>query len=503
VYAGHTDRRGFFDYYYRKKDATIEKLLRLRPVATSLLQNNNSSKHPNERPITLQIVRRTTIGIAVLWTVLTAVVIGYELRSASREAEQAATIAAREQFIKDVIYRHWNAALGGVYAPISEHLRPNPYLTLIEERDIETTTGRKLTLINPAYMTRMVHELGLEMEGVRGHITSLKPIRPKNAPDGWESQALRSFSSPHDEVTSIKHIDGEPHLRLMRPILTEEACLTCHAQQGYELGDIRGGISVTVPMRPYLDITRSDALRSSAGFGIIWFLGFGVIVFGGRHIGVRVNEQLAAESRVRKLLCEKEMMLREVQHRIKNNMSMMSSLLNLKAASAIDKEVKDALQEISDRFGVMQILYDKLYKADDLEHISLAEYIPEIIEAILSGYAHETDISVHTNIEDIASDPKTLSALGILTAELITNALKYAFPQEERGTVRVEAQQADGQIRFTVSDDGAGIPEHIDFDSTSGLGLQLVYHLALQIDGTASIERENGTTVEIIYPAAG
>ena len=469
----------------------------------SLMRNSSKSRDQYEHPITLQMVKRTTIGIAVLWTVLTAVVIGDEFRTASREAKQAATIAAREQFVKDVIYRHWNAALGGVYAPVSEHLRPNPYLTQVEERDVETTTGRKLTLINPAYMTRMVHELGLEMEGVRGHITSLKPVRPANAPDGWEEEALRSFSSPHDEVTTIKQIAGKPYLRLMRPLITEEACLSCHAQQGYEVGDIRGGISVTIPMRPYLDITRSDSLRSAAGFSIIWFLGLGVIIFGGRHIGVRVNEQLAAESRVRKLLSEKEMMLREVQHRIKNNMSMMSSLLNLKAASASEEEVKEALQEISDRFDVMQILYDKLYKSNDLEDISLAEYIPEIIDAVFSGHPQETSISVRTDIEDIPSDAKTLSALGILTAELITNVLKYAFPRGEQGTVRVEAQQADGHIHFSVSDDGAGIPKHIDFDSTSGLGLQLVYHLALQIDGTASIKRENGTTVEITYPAPG
>ncbi len=97
-------------------------------------------------------------------------------------------------FEKDVIYRRWNADHGGVYVPVTQKTKPNPYLDDLE-RDIITPLGKKLTKVNPAYMTRQVHELALKSNGVRGHITSLNPIRPANAPDPWETQALKAFET--------------------------------------------------------------------------------------------------------------------------------------------------------------------------------------------------------------------------------------------------------------------------------------------------------------------
>ncbi|GAG33923.1 unnamed protein product, partial [marine sediment metagenome] len=106
---------------------------------------------------------------------------------------EAARIQARTAHAKDVIYRRWNAGYGGVYVPVTKKTQPNPYLSGIPERDITTPSGRTLTLINPAYMTRQVHELAKEKYGVLGHITSLNPIRPQNAPDPWEIKALEEF----------------------------------------------------------------------------------------------------------------------------------------------------------------------------------------------------------------------------------------------------------------------------------------------------------------------
>lgn len=101
-------------------------------------------------------------------------------------------------------------------------------------------------------MTRQVHELGLESKGIGGDITSLNPIRPANAPDPWQQKALKEFEQGASEYASVENLQGKEHLRFMRPLMTEKACLTCHAQQGYELGDVRGGISITLPMGPYV-----------------------------------------------------------------------------------------------------------------------------------------------------------------------------------------------------------------------------------------------------------
>jgi len=111
---------------------------------------------------------------------------------------------------------------------------------------VTTTAGQKLTLVNPAYMTRQVYELAANEYGVQGHITSLKPLRPTNAADPWEAAALRRFEDGLTEIVEL--IPGAtPVHRYMAPLKVTEACLACHSQQQYQLGQIRGGISVTMP----------------------------------------------------------------------------------------------------------------------------------------------------------------------------------------------------------------------------------------------------------------
>jgi PAS domain S-box-containing protein len=160
--------------------------------------------------------------------------------------------------------------------------QPNPYLTEVEERDIRTPSGRALTLVNPAYMTRQVHELGMASNGTRGHITSLHPIRPGNAPDAWEEEALQTFTQGQKEALSLAVFDGKEYLRFMQPLITQPGCLKCHAHQGYQVGDIRGGISVTLPIAPYQAHLRRNIASMACGHALVWLLGLGGIVWGVR-----------------------------------------------------------------------------------------------------------------------------------------------------------------------------------------------------------------------------
>jgi len=162
---------------------------------------------------------------------------------------------AKISFEKDVTFRRWNAMMGGVYVPVTDKIVPNPYLTeiSIKDRDLTTNSGKKLTLMNPAYMTRLVFELEMKETGIRSHITSINPIRKENSPDNWESESLVKFETGIKEVSSIKNIDGQPYFRYMRPLITEKSCLKCHAKQGYIEGMIRGGISVSVPVSSKLN----------------------------------------------------------------------------------------------------------------------------------------------------------------------------------------------------------------------------------------------------------
>jgi signal transduction histidine kinase len=238
-------------------------------------------------------------AILSLWTVFVGLVLLWSLLQERRETLEAARIQARSAFKKDLVYRQWATVHGGVYVPVTEQTPPNPHLTFVEERDITTASGRRLTLMNPAYMTRQVHELETVHQSVRSHITSLKPIRPENVADAWESKALRAFEEGVVELSSTAELDDEPYMRLMRPLITEESCLKCHAEQGYKIGDIRGGISVSVPMSPMLAVAHNHAVALVLGHGVLWLAGVAGIGVGGRRLRQRIRERNEAEEKIR------------------------------------------------------------------------------------------------------------------------------------------------------------------------------------------------------------
>ena len=157
----------------------------------------------------------------------------------------------------------------------------------------------KINKVNPAYMTRQVHEFALKAHGILGHITSLNPIRPANAPDPWETRALRDFQTGLKEVSSVEEIEGNEYMRLMRPLLTEKGCLKCHALQGYKLGDIRGGISVSIPMAPHMAITQSHILGLCVGHGLLWLVGLVGIGFGFRRLNQQIHQRIGVEQALR------------------------------------------------------------------------------------------------------------------------------------------------------------------------------------------------------------
>ena len=185
-------------------------------------------------------------------------------KSALKEAEVA--------FEKDLTYRRWVAGLGGLYAGVSSKLQPNKYLH-VPQRDVTTTTGKEMTMINPAYMMRMVYGMMDKKAGLHGHITSLNPIRPSNAPSEWEAKVLKSFKANPVDFHALATENGTPVLHFMRPMVTEKICLKCHAQQGYKEGEIRGGISVTVPMSGYQQAMQTFVAETNNSFITIWIAG--------------------------------------------------------------------------------------------------------------------------------------------------------------------------------------------------------------------------------------
>ena len=234
--------------------------------------------------------RHKTLAILLAWSAtIGGLAWSYHADHAANLSEMA-RIYARACHEKDVIYRRWNAAHGGVYVPVSETSKPNPYLQAAE-REVTTPSGRTLTLVNPAYMTRQVHELAANAGSIGAHITSLKPLNPNNAPDKWEQEALLAFENGEKEASVVLQKDGRHSTRLIRPLYVEQSCLKCHEQQGYKIGDLRGGISVTVPVDSIWEAGTKQARGVLAALGGIWLLGVVAIVLVGRSMNRRQLER--------------------------------------------------------------------------------------------------------------------------------------------------------------------------------------------------------------------
>jgi diguanylate cyclase (GGDEF)-like protein len=226
-------------------------------------------------PTVARLSRPRRFGFALLgaWTAVVAVSLVWNLVQQRRETMALAYNTALTLYEKDLLYRRWAADHGGVYVQVTAATPPNPHLSHLPERDIQTPSGRRLTLINPAYMTRQVYELAKKNGQPQGHLHSMKPLRPENIPDSWETAALKAFEQAQTEVKGIEKRDGNEVFRLMRPFITEKSCLSCHAVQGYRLGEIRGGISLTVPMAPLRQAQAPMKVALVGGHSLLWLLG--------------------------------------------------------------------------------------------------------------------------------------------------------------------------------------------------------------------------------------
>lgn len=219
--------------------------------------------------------KRVILYLALGWTAFIIISLYLSLNRIDKDIYKLALNEAKTNYKKDLLYREWNSMEGGVYVPFSKYSPPNPYIT-IPERDIETKDNKKYTLINPAYMTRLVHELEMGKNGVKSHMTSLKPIRPENKADKWEEKALNLFENNVTEIHSLENqTNGQKVLRFMAPFVTEKSCLKCHASQGYKVGDIRGGLSISLPYAPYSKMASEQkyvSLMMNIFFGFLGYL---------------------------------------------------------------------------------------------------------------------------------------------------------------------------------------------------------------------------------------
>ncbi len=214
-----------------------------------------------------------------------------------------------------------------------------------------------------------------------------------------------------------------------------------------------------------------------------------------------ISQRKQAEKEVASLLQEKELLLREVHHRVKNNMNTIASLLSLQSNAEVNDATKTALQDATGRVQSMMVMYDNLYRDQYSSQVSLQVYIPALLQRVIDLFPNRGTIELRTHIEPVFLEPADIPPLGILLNELTTNAMKYAFSGRRSGVIAVEASAQNGAVQIVFRDNGVGMPEIEPNSEPHGFGMQLIHILVKQLDGKVSIERENGTKVSLVFPA--
>jgi two-component sensor histidine kinase len=217
---------------------------------------------------------------------------------------------------------------------------------------------------------------------------------------------------------------------------------------------------------------------------------------------VDITEPRRMEAQLRAALHEKEILLREIHHRVKNNLQVVSSLLDLQAEVVEDPRVRAICEESQHRIQAMALIHESLYQSDELTHIDAAAYVQSLSQRLFdASYPPGSGINLVLEAEPVMLSPQTAIPCGLILNELLVNALKYAFPDNQAGTIHVALrQEASARCVLSVRDTGVGFPEDLDFRATESLGLQLVCLLTEQLGGTIDLEREGGTVFTITFP---
>ena len=361
-------------------------------------------------------IKMTMALFILVWITLVSASFLWNYSSAKQEQERIALQSARSFFDQIVISRIWNARHGGVYVPVSEKTQPNPYLkTLLREIDVNDTLT--LTKVNPAFMTRQLSEIALEERGVQFHITSLKPIRPQNRPSSREEKFLNEFEAGIKEKGEFIEEGSKKSYFYMAPLLTYKSCLQCHAHQGYKEGDVRGGISVTLPF--VMKIPFLSLLVGHAAIGVLGLLG---ILMTGRKlkkIYEVMNKQavLDALTGVPNRRSFTESLLKEYKRCQREQLPLSIIMCDV-----------DKFKEYNDTYGhmsgdlclikVAQMVQASLKRPSDfVARYGGEEFVVLLPTTTLEGAMHIAE-TIRSNIEKMAIPHKNSSPLPVVTLSL-------------------------------------------------------------------------------------
>lgn len=454
----------------------------------------SSEKHQNDlRPLT-----RATILALLGWSALCLLSVYCYVAMEKGRTFELARKEALTVFNKDKSFRYWGTNHGGVYVPITKDTQPNPALSHIPERDIVTEQGTRLTLLNPAYMMRQIMEEYEDLYEVKGHITSLKLLNEKNAPDEWEKKALEKFDKGEKEVFEIVESDGQSWLRLIRPMTTEASCLKCHGDQGYKVGDVRGAVGVSIAMTPYLALEAKALHFIYLSHIAFWLLGLLVIAIsffhGKRQIGERTDTQQNLEDSFEKI----KLFAYSVSHDLKNpviSIHGLTKLLQKKYGNLFDdkgtlycQQIIRSAEQITKLVEQINIYISTKEHPIDVELIDPKDIFAQVRQEYSQTLAARSiEWQEPENMPVVSAD--RLALLRVFR-NFVDNALKYGGD----GLAHIEIDYEDTPLLhiFSVYNDGVSLAQDACkkvFDlfvrevpsqnvSGSGLGLAIVKNIA-------------------------
>lgn len=443
----------------------------------------------------------TPLLLALCWTALLAALLVWSALSEREHVESLALRQARTFFRQVVVTRSWNAEHGGVYVLTTADSPPNPFLDA-PDREILTVSGVHLTKVNPAYMTRQLADITSNAEGVRFRITGLSPIRPENRPDSWETKALDAFHSGGQEhFELVKTGVKGPLYRYMAPLVGEAPCIQCHGKYGAKVGDILGGISVSLPAEPLLEASAAALGRLEIGYGVIWLLGL-LGLAGSSWQLARKRAQAEAANHM------KSVFLANVSHDMRTPMQGLLGMNELLLKTPLDHEQRRRVETMLHcGRGLLELVNDLL----DVSRLEAGRLILENKPFHLGQAVADTArlFAFQAETKGVRLDWKIDPALPVhvlgdafrfkqILGNLISNAVKYT----DAGEVLVQAepdQRGQGWLRVTVSDTGPGVPPDMAeaiFDSFSrvdhspsrrhegsGLGLAIARQIVERMGG--------------------
>lgn len=415
-----------------------------------------------------------------------------------------------------IITRAWNASHGGVYVPVSPSTQPNPYLK-DSLRDIVTVDGMKLTKINPAFMTRQIAEINKDKNDLEFHITSLNPIRPANKADEWETRSLELFEQGTPEVIELVDNDTGSQYRYMAPLITTEGCLQCHADQGYKLGDIRGGISISFPSKIYSNIIKKEIITDLILHSVFLILGLSGLFVYYRKARKYYSTLKNKNTELQKTNATKDKLFSIIAHDLQSpfNTILGYSELLITDYDSFDEDKRKEFINMIDKSSnqAFHLLKDLLLWAQSQtnnikiakEDLNLYEVINDSIDAYTPG-ADSKNISHEIKVDKNLIIFADKMAIRTVISNIFNNAIKFT-PQN--GNIIIAGTQKENNIVISITDNGVGIPAEklpklfIFEESNStlgtekekgiGLGLTICRELIEKHNGKIWVESELGT----------